>query len=86
MVDTLLDSAESANQQQAVVDVAKLKVYVSKVVRTFFDEETFTGVDGSLGECLEDRRNDEVLQKYISDAQLRALLVRGVPSKGESFL
>ena len=82
MADTIVDTGEASSQQQTAIDVSKLRGYVSKVVRTFFDEDTFVGVENSLRDCLEDHRNTDVLQKYIADAQLRALLVKGIPTKG----
>ena len=82
MADSPHDS-EREDESQAVVDLPKLTKYLRKITLTFFDEDDFVATEQPLDAALGDPANKEVVKRFISDLQVRALVVRGIANKGE---
>lgn len=84
MADSPHDS-EREDESQAVVDISKLTKYLRKITLTFFDDDDFVATDQPLDSALADPGNKEVIKRFISDSQVRALVVRGIANKGKFY-
>ena len=82
MADSPLTSEVEDEPQQAVVDLPKFQKYLRKFVLTYYDEDEFDGTEAALDTGLQDPVNNDVIKRFISDNQIRALLVRANITKG----
>ena len=82
MADSSHES-DREDEQQAVVELAKFKKYVRKVSLTFFDDDDYVATEQPLDAALADPGNSEVVKRFLSDTQLRALVIRGIANRGK---
>lgn len=87
MADSSYDDSErDVEQLTAVADATKVQKYLKKITQTFFDEEDFVNTLQPLDSAFADPANVELVKRFIEDAQVRTMVVRGIANKGECQL
>lgn len=86
MADSPHESEREDEQQATHVDLAKMKKYIRKITLIFFDDDDFLDTQKPLDTALSDPANNEFIKRFISDSQIRAIVVRGSTNKGTSQL